>query len=213
MIFFQKFVFNFFYENTYVVWEQDSKEGMIVDPGCYNLTEKEELKNYIINNKISVKYMVLTHCHIDHIFGCKFIKDEFSPVFYSPEQDQFLLEKTDMQAGLFQVKIDEVPYPDKFLNEKTNLTIGNTKPKIIFTPGHTPGEYCIFFEREKTCLSGDVLFNGSIGRTDLWGGSINTLLDSIKKNILTLSDDVKVLPGHGEETTIGRERRFNPFLQ
>jgi glyoxylase-like metal-dependent hydrolase (beta-lactamase superfamily II) len=213
MITFQKFVFNLFYENTYVIWEQKSKEGMIVDPGCYTEDEKQELKNYITENNISVKYLVLTHCHLDHIFGCKFVKEEFNPIFLSPEKDNFLLEKAGMQAELFQIEVDEIPFPDKYLDRNSDLTLSNTKPKIIFTPGHTPGEYCILFEEEKVCLSGDVLFNGSIGRTDLWGGDMNTLMNSIKKEILVLDDDVKILTGHGEESTIGHERKFNPFLQ
>jgi hydroxyacylglutathione hydrolase len=213
MIIFQKFLFNLFYENTYVVWEQESKEGMIVDPGCYNEDERKELRDYITDNKISVKFLVLTHCHLDHIFGCKFVKEEYNPLFFSPEKDNFLLEKAGMQAELFQMEVEEIPFPDKYLNENSDLTLGNIKPKIIFTPGHTPGEYCILFEEEKVCLSGDVLFNGSIGRTDLWGGNMSTLLNSIKTGLMILDDNIKILPGHGEVSTIGHEKKYNPFLQ
>lgn len=212
MLHFEKFVFNPFYENTYVVWDKNSKEGMIVDPGCYSEEEEIELKNYITKNEILLKYLVLTHCHLDHIFGCNFIKKEFNSKFIIPENDKFLLDNVKDQTDLFQISGISIPPKDTFLTEDSDLTIGNSKPKIIFTPGHSPGEYSLYFEKEETCLCGDVLFNGSIGRTDLWGGDLETLMNSIKQKLLTLPDKVKILPGHGENSTIGEERKSNPFL-
>lgn len=209
----KRFVFNPFFENTYVVWDENTKEGMVVDPGCYTENEKKELKDYIVQNEIIPKYLVLTHCHLDHILGCKFIKEGFALKFLSPEEDQFLLDEAGSQAELFQIKIEDIPNPDLYLDENSILQLGESKPKIFHTPGHTPGEYSILFEDEKFCLTGDVLFKDSIGRTDLWGGNMEVLMNSIKTKLLTLDDEIIIYPGHGEKSTIGEEKRNNPFLK
>jgi glyoxylase-like metal-dependent hydrolase (beta-lactamase superfamily II) len=110
------------------------------------------------------------------------------------------------------VEIEKLPMPDEFITEELMLNIGDTVPEFLFTPGHTPGEYCIYFEKEKFCLTGDVLFKGNIGRTDLWGGDYRILFDSIKQKLFTLPDDTLIYPGHGENSEIGFEKRSNPFL-
>ncbi len=213
MLFIKKFVFNPFYENTYIIWDERTKEGMIVDPGCYTENEKTELKDYIIQNNFIVKYLVLTHCHLDHILGCKFVKEQFTSIFLSPKKDQFLLDEANTQAELFQIKIEDVPKPDVSLDANSILQLGKFQPKVFHTPGHTPGEHCLLFEDEKFCLTGDVLFKESIGRTDLWGGDMKVLLNSIKDKLMILDDKIKIYPGHGDESTIGEERKRNPFLK
>jgi glyoxylase-like metal-dependent hydrolase (beta-lactamase superfamily II) len=212
MINIKKFTFNEFSENTYVIWDEKSKEGLIVDPGCSNQQEEIILTNFISQKNLSIKYLINTHCHLDHIMGCKFIKEKFNPVYLIPEKDLPFLEHIDQQFSFLGVEIEKPPMPDKFITGELVLNIGDAIPKFLFTPGHTPGEYCIYFEKEKFCITGDVLFQENIGRTDLWGGDYDTLLNSIKQELFTLPDDTVIYPGHGENSEIGYEKRNNPFI-
>ena len=209
----QKFVFNPFAENTYLAWCDNKKEAAVVDPGCFNKNEESVIRDFIKNNNLSLKYLLNTHCHIDHILGNNFIKKTFSPEYYVPEKDVILLEHFQKQCEAVGIEAVKPPIPEKFISEDLELKIGDIAIKFLFTPGHTPGEYCFFFENEKKCFTGDVLFKGSIGRTDLWGGNYETLMDSIKTKLMSLDDEVVIYPGHGEDSKIGIERRSNPFLQ
>jgi hydroxyacylglutathione hydrolase len=208
----KKFTVNSFYENTYIVWDNDSLEAMIVDPGCSGSYEEKEIENFISNTGLKIKYLVNTHCHIDHILGVRFIKEKYNAPYYAPEKDVPLIEHVDKQAETVGVSSVKIPLPDNYITGQTKLSLGQTSPEFLFTPGHTPGEYCIYFPEDKFCITGDVLFRESIGRTDLWGGDFLKLIDSIKFKLLTLSDDTTIYPGHGEESTIGNEKKFNPFL-
>lgn len=213
MIKVEKFVFNPFLENTFILWDDESKEAIIVDPGCSDQSEENILTEFISTNELKIKYLINTHCHIDHIFGCKFIKEKYNPTFLVPEKDLPLLQNAAKQAEMLGVEIRNPPQPDQLLYEESALTINQSEIKSIFTPGHTPGEFCLYLEKEKILISGDVLFKASIGRTDLWGGDYNTLISSINTKLLVLPKEVKVYPGHGEETTIGDEKDHNPFLK
>ncbi len=212
MVVIKKFVFNPFSENTYVVWDEETSEGMVLDPGCIDPFEEKQLEDFIADRNISVKYLIITHCHIDHILGCKFVKDKYSPVFIVPEDDLPLLENADKQGETFGIEIEKPPLPDEYLSENSKIGLGNSIIKILSTPGHSPGEHCLYFEHEKFCITGDVLFQKSIGRTDLWGGDYSILLNSIKEKLFKLPDDVIIYPGHGERSEIGIEKRENPFL-
>lgn len=212
MIKIKNFTFNLFAENTLVVWEDINLETAIVDPGNSNSTEENILEEFISKHNLKVKYLINTHCHIDHILGCRFVKEKYNPVYLAPELDLPLLKYAQKQADAFSIKMEDPPLPDQFINEETQIKIGDSLGKFIFTPGHSPGEFCIYFENEKLCITGDVLFNEGIGRTDLWGGDYNTLLDSIKSKLFKLPDEVKIYPGHGETSTIGHEKLNNPFL-
>jgi len=212
MIEYTVFEFSPFDENTYLVWEDASREAIIIDPGCHSDDEKRTLRSFIIENKLEIKYIINTHCHIDHIFGNAFVKKNYNCPFLAPEEDVFLLQNSLEQAKMFGIEIDPSPLPDEYLSESTEISLGGVKPKILFTPGHTPGEICIYFAEDKLCFTGDVLFNMSIGRTDLWGGDLGTLMKSINEKLLTLPDDVKIYPGHGRGSTIEFERKNNPFL-
>jgi glyoxylase-like metal-dependent hydrolase (beta-lactamase superfamily II) len=213
MIKVEKFVFSPFSENTYVIWDDETKDAIIVDPGCSNAEEEKILTEFISKNNLDITFLINTHCHIDHIFGCAFIKENYNPVFLAPEKDLPLLQNAVKQAEMFGVEIKTPPQPDQYLSEDLVLTLNQSEIKFIFTPGHTSGEFCIYLKNEKILISGDVLFKESIGRTDLWGGNYDTLIASINTKLLVLPDDVKVYPGHGEETTIGYERLYNPFLK
>ncbi|MFH1197032.1 MAG: MBL fold metallo-hydrolase [bacterium] len=206
------FVLNPFYENTYIVWDDFTKDAMIIDPGCLSDSEENELKEFIDSKRLNLKYLINTHCHIDHIFGNAFFKDNYNLKFLAPEGDVFLLDNATEKAGMFGVEIKPSPKPDGYLSEDQPIFLGESEVRFLFTPGHTPGEYCVYFPLENICICGDVLFKESIGRTDLWGGNFAQLLQSIRQKLFTLPDDTTVYSGHGEPTTIGHEKKNNPFL-
>lgn len=212
MLILKSFVFNAFAENTYIAWCDDTKEGAVIDPGCYHPDEENELVEYIEKNKLKIKYLINTHCHIDHVLGNGFILKTYSPVYMIPEKDLILLENFERQCEAVHYEVERPPLTDLFITEETNIALGKITPKFLFTPGHTAGEYCIYFNSEKKCITGDVLFQQSIGRTDLWGGDYETLINSIGSKLMTLEDDVIIYPGHGSKSTIGEERNFNPYL-
>ena len=212
MIKIKKFVFNPFSENTFIVWDDHTKACAVIDPGCSDEVEESELSEFIRNNDLVPKYLINTHCHLDHIWGCKFVKEKYNPVYLIPEDDLTLLKNAGSQADMYNIQFNEPPPPDDFISEKMKISLGESEIKFLFTPGHTPGEFCIYFPAEGFCIVGDVLFKDSIGRTDLWGGDYETLIDSIKSQLLSLDDNVVIYSGHGEESTIGRERKKNPFL-
>ena len=206
------FTFNLFAENTFVIWDDETKEAAIIDPGNSTNEEQKILTNFISSQNLNIKYLINTHCHIDHILGCSFVKKKYNPLYYAPEKDLILLENAHQQAQMFDITFQQPPKPDKLIDEELELTLGISKIKFLFTPGHTPGEYCLYLEKEKICITGDVLFKEGIGRTDLWGGDYNTLINSIENKLLTLPDDVIIYPGHGDSSTIGYEKQYNPFL-
>lgn len=209
----QKFVFNPFSENTLVLWDTESLECMIIDPGCSDISEENELFDFIESKNLKPKYLTNTHCHIDHIIGVNSVINKFKIKYLAPEKDLPLLERAVSQAEMFGLYIDEIKKPDEYLSEESDLKLGEEKIKCLFTPGHTPGEFCLYSESNKICITGDVLFQQSIGRTDLWGGNYEVLLNSIKTKLLNLPDDVTIYPGHGESSIIGEEKKFNPFLK
>ena len=209
----QVFTFNQFFENTIIVFDK-TKECVIIDPGCYTLSERDTLQKYIsINNLIPVK-LINTHCHIDHILGNNFIAKTYDLELEMNANDMELIKSSNEIAQLYGFTDYEMsPLPKKFLNEGDTLEFGNSQFKILFTPGHAPGHISLYSEKDGLLISGDVLFNNSIGRTDLPGGNYDLLIESIKNKILTLNDNTIVYCGHGPSTTIGNERLNNPFLK
>lgn len=212
MIQIKKFTFNLFSENTFVLWDDESKECAIVDPGCSDPSEEMILESFIAEHNLITKYLINTHCHIDHILGCEFVKNKFNPIYLAPELDIPLIQNAKMQASYVGMNFSISLLPDEFLSEDKKLQLGKSELSFIFTPGHTPGEFCIYIPEIKSCITGDVLFFDSIGRTDLWGGDYDVLIESINKKLLSLPDETIVYPGHGDTSTIGREKKLNPFL-
>lgn len=212
MIKIKTFEFNPFSENTYVVWDDISKEAILIDPGCYSSDEEKLLKSFIINNSLIPKYLINTHCHIDHILGNKFIKSEFDILFYAPDGDLFLLKGLKQQSEMFGLSADDSPLPDERLDEDVELKIGEENFNLIYTPGHTPGGHCIVNYKHKIIFSGDLLFYESIGRTDLPGGDYNAITHSLVNKIMKLDGKFVVYPGHGQTTTINYEKSNNPFI-
>lgn len=209
----ERFVFSVFAENTYVIWDETSLEAAIVDPGCNNFDEENILKKFIESKNLTVKYLLITHCHIDHIFGCKFVKDSFNCEMLVPQKDEYLIDLMVDVAKGYGVDFKPSPKADGYLTEETPIKLGQEDIKILSTPGHSPGEVCLYSNDANICITGDVLFKESIGRTDLWEGNLDTLLDSIKNKLLFLPDETVIYPGHGEASTIGDEKMFNPFLK
>lgn len=208
----QRFVFNLFHENTFLICDDKTNIAAVIDPGMYDQGEQNAFKNFVTQNNLLLKYCVNTHCHIDHVLGNSFVKKEFGAALLIPKEDEFLLEMLVDQANHFGLDSEPSPKPDVYLDENTKLILGEIEGNFISTPGHTPGEVCLYFEKEKVLFAGDVLFKESIGRTDLWGGNYDTLINSINTKLLVLPDDVKVLSGHESATTIGYEKSHNPFL-
>ena len=211
MITIQKFVVNPLGENSYIL-SDETGECVFVDPGFYYTEEKEEVKEYIAVNKLKPVMIANTHCHFDHILGVEFVREQYGIPFYAHAEDAFLVERSVSQAQMFGFDMQEVKPMDGWLHEGETLKFGNTEMKILHVPGHSPGHVVFYSEEENILVVGDVLFYGSIGRTDLPGGNYDTLISGIKTKLLTLPEDVKVYSGHGPETSVGVEKWSNPFL-
>jgi hydroxyacylglutathione hydrolase len=207
----KEFVFNPFEENTYVVYD-DSLECIIVDPGCYNETEQKELVHFIESIGLKPVALLNTHCHIDHVFGNYFISEKYGLLPQINSLEQPVLESMVAVGDMYGLNVTPSPAGQTTLKENSLFRFGNTELLLLFTPGHSPGSMCFYHKDSGQLLGGDVLFQGSIGRTDLPGGDFQTLIQSIREKLFTLPDDIVVHPGHGPQTTIGYEKNFNPFL-
>ena len=212
MIKVKTFVFNPFQVNSYIVNNHDG-EAYIIDAACSDNKEREQLLHYIEKQEIRIKALINTHCHVDHLLGIEYLRKRLEVPFYCCEDDQFLINTSVAQGNLFGLSVEEPSNPDQYIHEKDLLSIGDQKIKIFHVPGHSPGSLVFYFEEDSLLFTGDVLFLGSIGRTDLPGGDYHELIEGIRGKLLSLDDQVTVFPGHGPTTTIGQERRFNPFLQ
>ncbi|MBS1680623.1 MAG: MBL fold metallo-hydrolase [Bacteroidetes bacterium] len=210
MLSIQTFTFNAFAENTYVVFDETS-EAVIIDPGCYARSEQHELSSFIEEKKLNLNYILSTHSHVDHVLGNDFVKDKYKVPLLIYELDEPQLRAVKNYAPLYGFDAYREVLPDRLLTEKDRIQFGNTVWKIFFLPGHAPGHIGFYDEQEKIIFSGDVLFAGSIGRTDLPGGNFDTLIESIHKKLFALPDETIVYPGHGPITTIGEEKISNPF--
>jgi glyoxylase-like metal-dependent hydrolase (beta-lactamase superfamily II) len=206
------FVFNPFQENTYVL-SDDTRDCVIIDPGCYEEHEKKTLTDYIAANDLTVRMLLNTHCHIDHILGNSFVKEKYNTKLYIHPTEEYVLNAQKIFAPNYGFHQYHEARPDVYLTPGEIIEFGAQKFSILFVPGHAPGHVAFYNEKEKIVIGGDVLFEGSIGRTDLPGGDFKTLIKSIHEQLFTLPDDVIVYPGHGDETTVGVEKRTNPFCR
>lgn len=207
----RSFTFNPFAENTLLVYDE-SKECTIFDPGCYTDLERGELSDFIEKEGLKPVRLINTHGHIDHMMGNKFIADEYDLGLEIHKDEVEVLKSATLVGDAYGVPVVPSPAPASFIEDNETLEFGNTKMTSILAPGHSPASLCFYIESDKVLIGGDVLFYMSIGRTDLPGGNYDTLMKSIFERILTLDDDVVVYPGHGESTTIGFERKNNPFI-
>ncbi len=204
------FVFNPFQENTYVLFDE-TNECVIIDPGCFVDNERKELTDFIEAQNLHVKMLLNTHCHIDHVLGNYFVKEKYKTKLYIHSKDEPVLKAVKVYAPNYGFATYTEAEPDVYLEEGDRISFGNQHFTVFFVPGHSPGHIAFYNEKQKTVMAGDVLFRNSVGRTDLPGGNHATLINSIHQKLFTLPDDVTVYPGHGPETTIGFEKRTNPF--
>jgi hydroxyacylglutathione hydrolase len=211
MITIKTFVFNDFQENTYIL-SDETNECLIIDPGCNNQYEKKELSDYIEKYHLLPHAILNTHGHIDHVLGCKYICEKYKIPFIAHKEELILIKNALEFASFFSIDAEQPPLPDQNINEGEEYKFGNSNLKIFHVPGHSPGSITLYSAENKIILTGDVLFRSSIGRTDLPGGSYETLIDGIKTKLLTLPGNTVVMPGHGPQTTIEDEIKNNPFL-
>lgn len=211
MLYLKSFTFNPFQENTYVVYN-DEQEAWIIDPGNSNATENKLLVDFLAEKKLQPSRLLLTHAHIDHILGNAFVHEQWGLLPEVHEADVFFIDRLPETANMYGVPFEASPMAKHFLKEGDELMLGDYVFNCLHTPGHSPGSISFYNAENKLLISGDVLFQGSIGRSDLPMGDHETLIKSIKEKLLILTDDVKVYSGHGPSTTIGRERTHNPFL-
>ena len=207
----KKFTFNPFQENTYLLFDE-TKEAIIIDPGCFNSTEEAILEEYIFENKLKPVRLLNTHAHIDHVLGNKFVADKYELGLELYQSEYPMLEMAKTSADLYGVPYNESPEPSSYLKEGDQITFGKTTLEVIFVPGHAPDHLVFLNKSQQLLIGGDTLFRGSIGRTDLPGGNHDELLDNIRKKLFTLNEAIVVYSGHGEETTIGEEKKSNPFF-
>lgn len=208
----KSFTFNPFQENTYVVYD-DTKECIIIDPGCYTEKERTELRRFITSEGLKPVKLINTHCHIDHVLGNKFVSELWDLELYMNKEDLPLLENAGNIGKMYGMEDYEgSPYPKHFLAQNDTLTFGDSSFKILFTPGHAPGHICLYSKENNLVIAGDVLFQGSIGRTDLPGGDHSTLINSIITQLFPLPNETQVFCGHGPATNLGYEKEHNIFL-
>lgn len=211
MISIKKFTVNPLQENSFVVYDESS-ECIFVDPGFYFPEEREKVKRYILEHNLKPLFIANTHCHFDHILGVEFVRREYGIDFLTHRDDAFWVEAAIEQGEMFGFQIEAVGEPDAFFGENDLIEFGNSSLRVIHIPGHSPGHVVFYSEADKVLLSGDIIFKGSIGRTDLPGGNFNQLVSGIHDKLFTLPADVNILCGHGPSTTIGFEKLSNPFL-
>ena len=205
----QAFTFNPFQTNSYVI--HSDGEAAIIDASSHQVVEHQKMITYIEDHELTVTRLLLTHAHIDHIFGCKYLSNHYDVDFELHPDDAFLIERSMQQSTAFAVPLERPERVITTLQGGDQIEIGSVRLSVLHTPGHSPGS--VTFAGEGVAVSGDVLFQGSIGRIEgLPRTSKEQLLNSIQEKLLPLGDDVRVYPGHGPSTTIGREKRSNPFL-
>jgi len=210
MLSIQTFTFNAFSENTYVV-SDETLAAVVIDPGCYTRDEQLELSSFIEARNLKIELILNTHCHIDHVLGNDFVKDKYNVPLLLHKIEEAPLRAVKNYAPVYGFEGYREAEPDRFVDVADLISFGNTRWKILFLPGHSPGHIGFYDDREKIIFSGDVLFAGSIGRTDLPGGNFEILIKSIHQQLFTLPDQVVVYPGHGPTTTVGEEKIANPF--
>jgi hydroxyacylglutathione hydrolase len=205
------FIFNPFLVNT-IVLSDESGEGIIIDASCYTQKERDELDQYITENYIKPVRLINTHCHVDHLLGCAYVANKYNIGVELHEGDLPVFKDAKQHGMVFGFDVDELPPVKGFLLEGHDVTFGNSSLQVLYVPGHSPGSVAFFNAAQKLAIVGDVLFKGTIGRTDLPGGNYDQLIKSITSKLMTMPPDTEVIPGHGPSTTIKEESLSNPFL-
>ena len=208
----KSFAFNPFSENTYIVFNEN-KNAFIIDPGDFSEVENNILNQFIIDNELKVQNILLTHAHIDHVLGLQKAFDKYKVPILMHELEKEILDRNPMDANRFGFFFKPFEGEISYLNENEIISVDEDEFKILHVPGHSPGHIAFYSEAQKFIISGDVLFEGSIGRTDLYKGDPQELLKSIREKLFVLEDETKVYNGHGNPTTVGFEKSYNPFFK
>ena len=208
----KSFEFSPIQENTYLLYNE-LNECIIVDPGCYFDDEKQTLHQFVNDNHLKPKLLVNTHCHLDHVFGNKFVAETFKLKLHIHLLEQKLLEYAPVSGLTYNMPFDNYTDDLNFIEAGQVITLGTDELKVLFTPGHSPGSVSFYCQKQAFVISGDVLFQNSIGRTDLPGGDHETLLTSIRAQLFVLPDETVVYSGHGNKTSVGEEKKNNPFFK
>jgi glyoxylase-like metal-dependent hydrolase (beta-lactamase superfamily II) len=206
------FVFNPFAENTFILYDETS-ECIIIDPGCNDINEESTLLDFIESKKLKPVRLINTHFHIDHVLGNHFIHNKFGLQPLLHKEAMYFFQLQPQIAMSYGIQYQPSPEPASFLDEGDTVEFGNSELEVIHVPGHSRGSICLHHAPSKSLIAGDVLFQESIGRTDLPGGDYDTLISGIKSKLFQLDPDTRVYPGHGPSTTIGHEMEWNPFLK
>jgi hydroxyacylglutathione hydrolase len=212
MIKIEHFTFNPLAENTYIL-SNEKRESLIIDPGCYFTEEERALQNYITANNLKPLLLLNTHCHLDHVFGNYWVHKNYGLELYIHKGEKPVLEFAPASGNMYGLGFTNYKGPLHFLEEGDEVFLGADKLKVLLTPGHSPASICFYCEAQNFIIGGDVLFNESIGRFDLPGGNEQQLYKSIREKLYVLPDETIVYSGHGEPTTIGHEKQFNPFVR
>jgi glyoxylase-like metal-dependent hydrolase (beta-lactamase superfamily II) len=199
-------------ENTYVLYNEKG-DACIIDPGCYTASEQKMLDGFIKENGLKPVLLLNTHCHLDHVFGLDWAAGKYQLKPHIHELEQKMLKLAPASGQMWGLPFHGYEGPLEFLKEGETLLLGEDEFSLLFTPGHSPGHLCFYCKKQGFVIGGDVLFQGSIGRTDLPMGNFDQLISSIRSQLFTLPDDTVVYPGHGPKTTIGFEKKHNPYLQ
>lgn len=211
MITVKKFIVNPLRENSYLLFDETG-QAIFIDPGFYYEEEFDEITGFVADQNLTPVGLVNTHCHFDHIFGVEFIRKTYNLEFACHQGDEFLIQRSVSQASMFGIEMGKIENPDRYISEGDEIRFGNSVLQTLHIPGHSPGHVVFHSPVDQILIAGDVLFQGSIGRTDLPGGDHNTLINNIKDKLLILPAETRVYSGHGPETTIGFEKKNNPFL-
>lgn len=211
MITINSLVFNPFQVNCYIL-SDESKDCIIIDAGCNDMKEENMLSDFLKKHSYKPVFHITTHCHIDHVLGSAFVKNTYNIPILANMEDAFLLNATKDSGILFGIDVKQPPSIDKYVKEGENIDFGNSSLTVFHVPGHSPGSIVLYSKDNNFLITGDVLFKGSIGRSDLPGGNMETLISGIKEKLLILPDDTLVYPGHGPLTTISEEKIHNPYL-
>ncbi len=211
MISIKSFTFSPVQENTYVLYNE-KKQAFIIDPGCYFTAEEEKLLQFITENDLTPVKLINTHCHLDHVFGNKWVHKKFNLELHLHPLEEKVLAFAPTSGQMWGLTFENYSGPLHFINDGDVIELGDDKLEVILAPGHSPGSICFYNAAQNLLIGGDVIFYESIGRTDLPGGDHETLLKSIREKLFVLPDETVVYSGHGQSTTIGHEKKHNPFL-
>ena len=204
---------NPFGENMYILWDEASHEAVVVDPGMMRDGEREMVTKFIDEHNLSVKHILLTHLHVDHITGARWLADKTGADVCGSSLDNPLGQELPEQVAHFRINVEVEPLTvDRNLADGDTLQLGDETIQVLHVPGHSPGGLAFYLPQSALLICGDTIFNGSVGRTDLWGGDMAQLINSIREKILPLPDETVIASGHGPTTTVADEKRFNPFL-